>query len=545
MSLWDWLLNPAGLTAHGFCLSWAPGLVSLHAGSDAVVGLAYFSIPLALASLAEQRKDLRYSWMLYLFVAFILACGTTHLMSILTLWVPAYGIEGLIKLVTAVLSIGTAAILWPLIPRLVALPSPAQLERLNGELSATIAEQEKTAALLRDSEARGRTANIELERQVAEQTAELRSANARLTEALAQRTTALQALAISEEEFRASFEAAAVGKAQVEPATARILRANSAFAHMLGYEPADLVGRIAWEITWPEDRADDQAEYARFLSGEVTAYVREKRYLRRDGTPIWGRISGTLIRSSETGRPTLMVAVIEDVDERHKAQMALQAATRDLEAVVEERTAALQQRDILLREVYHRVKNNLQLIDSLLVMQARQLADPEAKTALLGLRRRVYALGLVHHQLMNSTNLRTFDVAPFLQELSANIIEGAVDRNILLSVHAIPLDVGLDFAIPLGLMVTELVTNALKHAFPHGVGTIAVILERRPDDEVALIVSDDGQGQDESKTSAGRPRAGMGINIVTTLVAQLQGTMTVQKGNGTRTEIRVAAPVLS
>ncbi|MDB5437358.1 MAG: signal transduction histidine kinase, partial [Phenylobacterium sp.] len=101
-SILNWLLNPSGLTPHGFCLSWAPGLVALHAGSDAAIGLAYFSIPVALAWFIRERRDLRqYAWMGMLFGAFILACGTTHLFSILTLWVPAYGIEGLVKLLTA------------------------------------------------------------------------------------------------------------------------------------------------------------------------------------------------------------------------------------------------------------------------------------------------------------------------------------------------------------------------------------------------------------------------------------------------------------
>ncbi len=545
MSLWDWLLNPAGLTAHGFCLSWAPGLVGLHAASDAVVGLAYFSIPLALAAFAGQRKDLKYGWVLYLFVAFILACGTTHLMSILTLWVPAYGVEGVIKLITAALSIATAVILWPLIPKLVALPSPSQLERLNGELSATIADQTRTAALLRQSEARGQAANQELTRQVAEQTAELRAANRHLTEALAERTKALEALAHSEEEFRASFDGAAVGKALVEASSARIVRVNASFARMLGYQPEDLVGRNGWDITWPEDLEGDQLEYARFVSGEIPTYVREKRYLRRDGEPIWGRVSAAVIRPSQADRPALMASVIEDIDERHKAREALQNAKTELEAVVEERTMALQQRDILLREVYHRVKNNLQIIDSFLVLQIRQLSDPDAKNALLSLRQRVYALGLVHHRLMDSKDLRTFDIAPFLKDLSSNILDSGGRRGVSLSVRSIPLDVGLDFAIPLGLLVTELVTNALKHAFPGGAGTIVVELERGEDNKVTLIVSDDGQGHAADDASPGHNRTGLGISIIAGLVDQLEGTMTMRNDNGTRTEIRVAAPALS
>ena len=114
-----------------------------------------------------------------------------------------------------------------------------------------VAAAAREAQGLRQSEARVRTANAELERRVAEQTQELTCANAGLTEALAQRTRALQELARSEEAFRTSFEAAAVGKAQVDPTSARILRVNPAFAYMLGYEPEDLVGHTAGSLHGP------------------------------------------------------------------------------------------------------------------------------------------------------------------------------------------------------------------------------------------------------------------------------------------------------
>jgi two-component sensor histidine kinase len=359
MSLQDWLLNPSGLTPHGFCLSWAPGLVALHAGADAVIGLAYFSIPLAIAAFVKKRPDIRYGWVAYLFVAFILACGATHFMTILTLWVPAYGVEGLIKLVTAILSIATAAILWPLIPRAAALPSAAELER-----------------------------------RVEERTAQLR------------------------------------------------------------------------------------------------------------------------------------------------------AAKEELEAVVAERTTTLAQRDLLLREVYHRVKNNLQMVDGLLVMQARQLTDPTSRKAMEGLRDRVYTLGLVHHQLMGSQDLKTFDIAPFLRELSTNLVHGGAGQDITLSVEAIPLDVGLDFAIPLGLLVTELVTNSLKHAFPDNRGDINVSLSRGDDGALILVVADTGQGYRDAGPASEHPRAALGQKLIDGLVAQLKGTIVVESRNGrTRSEVRVAAPV--
>jgi PAS domain S-box-containing protein len=511
MSIWDWLFNPTGLTAHGFRLSWAPGLVALHAGSDALIGLSYFSIPLALAWFVRERRGLAHGWVVLLFVAFILACGATHLFSILTLWVPVYGIEGVIKAITALLSIATAAALWPLAPKLLALPSPTQLHELNADL----------------------------ERRVAERTAELQIANAQLTQALAERASAQQALARTEAEFRASFEGAAVGKTQSDPETGQLLRVNRAFARMLGYQPDELVHRSGWELTWAEDRDADRAGYSPLLAGRVPAYVREKRFTRRDGTPIWARVSATIARNPEDRRPLMTISVVEDIETRRQAESELRAAKQDLEDVVRQRTAALEQRDLLLREVYHRVKNNLQTVDALLLIQARRLSDEEARQGLIGLRGRIYALGLVHQQLMSSENLKTFDIAPFLNELSANILESIDKDGVTLSVEACALDVGLDFAIPLGLLVTELVTNSLKHAFPEGGGHILVSLTREPDGQVLLAIADNGRGTDVAPTAS----AGSGAGIVKGLVAQLDGSMRVVSDGGLRTEIRTAAPL--
>ncbi len=346
MSIWDWLMNPSGLTPHGFCLSWAPGLIATHVIADAVIGLAYFSIPLAIASLLRRRPDIRYSWVAYLFVGFILACGTTHLWAILTLWYPAYGVEAVIKTITAILSLATAGVLWPLLPKIAALPSAADLARVNSELEARVAER----------------------------TAEL--------------------------------------------------------------------------------------------------------------------------------------------------------------------TKALAQRDLLLREVYHRVKNNLQIVDGMMVMQARRLADPQAKQALTDMRSRLHALGLVHHQLMESLDLETFDIGPFLRELTQNVMQSGPPSEVGFTVRAAPLTVGLDFAIPLGLIVTELVTNALKHAFPDGVGHVEVILEQDQTGVVTLVVADDGKGLDPE-----RDRTSLGSTIIEGLVKQLGGTLSVNHENGVRSEIRVPRPL--
>jgi len=399
MQVLDWLVYPVNLTPHGYCLLWAPGLIWLHALSDAVIALAYFSIPLALAWFAHKRTDLQYRWVVLLFVCFILACGLTHVMAVYTLWVAAYGLEGVIKVVTALLSVATAALLWPLIPRLLALPSPAQLAAVNASLNETMREQDETYRRLVASEEQVRRANAELEVRVAARTADLTAANKRLQAAL---------------------------------------------------------------------------------------------------------------------------------DE-------IKGVRAELEETVETRTAALKQRDLLLREVYHRVKNNLQVVDAVILMQANRLPDPASRAFLESLRSRIYALGLVHQQLMTSHDLKTFDLAPFLRELSDNLVVAGGSESIEVEVNAIPLTVDLDFAVPMGLIVTELVTNSFKHAFPEGRGKVSISVEKNSpvsgedaEDGLIVTVSDNGvgtAGQDggTGNAGAGNTGAGLGRTLIAGLLRQLGG----------------------
>jgi PAS domain S-box-containing protein len=368
---------------------------------------------------------------------------------------------------------------------------------------------------------------------------ELEDLNAALTAALEEKTLAEQARAHADAHFRASFESAAVGQVHYDPFTGLIIRANPAYAAMLGYTPEELVGRLGSDFTYPEDK--QRENYQRMMSGSVEGYAREKRYVRRDGSPIWGRVSASLVRNPASGEPLLAMAIVEDIDKGHRAQIALRDAKRDLEVVVEERTAALAQRDLLLREVYHRVKNNLQIVDSMLLMQGRKLADAQARAALENLRARVYALGLVHHQLMGSKDLETFDIAPFLEELTRHLLAGAGGAEISLSVRAAPLRVGLDFAIPLGLLVTELVTNSIKHAFD-GPGAIEVVLETPTPQEVLLRVADNGRGYDPARAPGATPS--IGASLVDGLVRQMNGRLTIQTEGGTCTEIRLPTPGL-
>jgi signal transduction histidine kinase/CheY-like chemotaxis protein len=146
------LLESSTLSPHGICLLWRPELIWLNVSSDAIIALSYFSIPFALAIFVSKRPDVEFGWIFWAFAIFITACGMTHVMSIWTLWVPEYGLEGLVKAVTAAASIITAIVLWPLLPKVLALPSPAQLRATQAELENQIAHRLEAEERMRQSQ---------------------------------------------------------------------------------------------------------------------------------------------------------------------------------------------------------------------------------------------------------------------------------------------------------------------------------------------------------------------------------------------------------
>lgn len=166
------IFNSQQFIPHGHCYLWKPELVWLHILSDSLIALAYYSIPITLVYFVRQRQDLPFNWMFLLFGSFIVACGTSHIMEIWTLWHPTYWLSGAVKAGTALVSVYTALELVPLVPKALALPSPAQLEAANQELLHQINERQRAEAALQ-------LAYDELEIRVAERTAQLTAANLR------------------------------------------------------------------------------------------------------------------------------------------------------------------------------------------------------------------------------------------------------------------------------------------------------------------------------------------------------------------------------
>lgn len=138
----DRLLRANGYAPHGYCLLWQPELIWTHVLADALIAAAYFSIPVALVFFVRTRKDVVFGWVFWCFALFIMACGSTHIMSIWTLWHSDYGLEALVKVATAAISVATAIALWPLLPKALAIPSPQQLALANDELAARVSERD-------------------------------------------------------------------------------------------------------------------------------------------------------------------------------------------------------------------------------------------------------------------------------------------------------------------------------------------------------------------------------------------------------------------
>jgi len=168
------ILEQASYLAHGYCLLWQPWLVALHAVPDLFIFLAYTSIPLTLTRLLSARPELQeFKGLIGLFSAFILLCGVSHLVGLLTLWYPIYPLHGVVKATTAIVSVVTAVSLVPLLPKLAALPAPGQIRSLNMQLRAEVASHEETLEHLTEIQKT-------LEARVDSRTVELQESNERL-----------------------------------------------------------------------------------------------------------------------------------------------------------------------------------------------------------------------------------------------------------------------------------------------------------------------------------------------------------------------------
>ncbi len=278
----------------------------------------------------------------------------------------------------------------------------------------------------------------------------------------------------------------------------------------------DIIGQSHYEI-FPEITEVWKEVHRAGMMGEVVS-AEEDRFVRLDGSVQWLRWEVRPWRET-TGNVGGIIIFSEDITERKEAAMQV--------------IASLREKEVLLKEIHHRVKNNLQVISSLLSMQSAALTDATSQTALQDSRNRVRSMALVHERLYRSGNLASIDFGMYLQDVTAELHRSYRIPHVRLACEVDSIQMEIDMAVPCGLIVNELVSNALKHAFPAGhEGLITVRLQRLDELRAALSVADDGvglpAGLDVVKAQS------MGMTLLQALAAQVDAQVNVETGPGTR-----------
>jgi two-component sensor histidine kinase len=216
-----------------------------------------------------------------------------------------------------------------------------------------------------------------------------------------------------------------------------------------------------------------------------------------------------------------VLATIVDISDRRQKEERIQAA--------------LEEKDLLLHEIHHRVKNNLHVVHNLLDLQAMRIKDAEVQEMLMDCQNRIRSMALIHQTLYESKNFARVDFGCFLGALVPTLISsyGLGSDNVHLNIEVSKVSLPINSAVPCGLLVNELVTNALKHGFPDGRGgEISVKLARLDDERMRLVVSDDGVGIPENLDI--EQTGTLGLSLVTLLSQQLGGKLTIQRNQPTR-----------
>lgn len=390
----------------------------------------------------------------------------------------------------------------------------AALERANSALRYEISERLRIEHEMRQIQA-------ELEERVKERTIELTDSNMMLRWEIGDRIRAEEQLRESEERYRRlvelSPEAITVSSGDtflyINPSGARLLGANN---------PDDLIGRSIWPFIAPEHHN---------LVRQRTEAVHYTSEPNLPSEEVMVRTDGTLVKTEVMSIPIT-----------YQGRRAILNVTRDIteRKLAEERiTTALREKEVLLHEIHHRVKNNLQVISSLLDLQAAQLNDEQMVLMLRESQNRVRTIAMIHEKLYQSADLARIEFGSYVQELATHLLHSYTGNSarIALKVAVDSLSLSVDSAIPCGLIINELVSNALKHAFPadrHGVITVAFHTDT--DGKHMLQVSDNGVGF-AVDLDVQHPSS-LGLQLVRMLVRQIKGQVVFTREEGACVEVQ-------
>ncbi|MGJ0484071.1 MAG: PAS domain S-box protein [Methylomicrobium sp.] len=347
--------------------------------------------------------------------------------------------------------------------------------------------------------------NAELERRVSTRTLELESANARLKNELIERE---RAEAEVERFFTMSADLICIVDME-----GNFRRVNAAFEATLGYSFSELAGRPILDFVHPDELETTRNEIEKLASAGLPSIRYENRYRCKDGFYKW---LGWTMQPAPHGE---LYAMARDITERKLNEARI--------------TASLREKEVLLKEIHHRVKNNLQVIASLLRLQADNLSDPSARAPFLDSQQRVHAMALAHEHLYQSQGLASIHMAEYISSLvnstRRTYNQSVAQINLRIEIAEIELDI--EQAVPIGLIISELVSNSFKHAFTpplaNSPGELWVKLADQGLDGLMLEVGDNGRGIPDS-VNVEKPFS-MGLHLVHSFVLQLKGQLTVQR----------------
>lgn len=331
-----------------------------------------------------------------------------------------------------------------------------------------------------------------------------------------------------EERFRRVVEYAPSAMVMAD-SSGRIVLANAQAELMFGYEHGTLPG-LPVEALVPgrfrQQHPEHRHEFGEAPQARPMGVGRDLFACRRDGSEFPVEIG---LNPIDTEEGPMVLAAIVDITERRRVRQHLENT--------------LQEKTVLLNEVHHRVKNNLQVISSLLNLQARHVSDPQVRAILTESQNRVKAMALTHQLLYERKEFSRVDLVGYLKRLVQLLVStypSSTQRILLrLEVGDQPVALDLERAVPCGLVVNELVTNAFKHAFPNSRSGEVCVRLNQTGDSVVLAVADNGVGLPPG-FELGKVQS-LGLQLVPLLIDQLHGDLSIERQDGTCFELRFPA----
>lgn len=341
-------------------------------------------------------------------------------------------------------------------------------------------------------------------------------ANEKLAEEIQERKRTQETLQEREDRLQSIFLAAPVGIGLV--ADRRLVEVNTTLCSMTGYTRDELLGRSA-RMLYPSDEEYDYVgkEKYRQIAERETGTV-ETRWQRKDGDNINIILSSTPLDMHDLSKGVTFIAL--DISERTRVKQEL--------------LNSLKEKEILLREVHHRVKNNLQVISSLITLQSEHIHDRASLELMEECQNRIKAMALVHQELYRTKDFSSLDFSGYVTGLAQSLYESYADdrERISLDIEVENINLDLDQALPCGMIINELVSNSLKHAFPDSRnGTIRVQVRKSGRHGVIVSVSDNGAGLPEGLDPRGTET--LGLQLVCLFAEQLRGSIEVEREHGT------------